>query len=90
MTESKVPNNIKELRDDLLEIYSQLKKDPRRLAQAAELSNTAGKIIASAKLEIEYAVMRGEKPECDFIGDGKSKLVEFAKEPAKLGEGAKK
>ena len=68
----KTPNkitNVKELRDDLLEVYNELKCDPRRLAQAAELSNTAGKILASVKLELEYATLRGEKPTCEFIGD---------------------
>lgn len=69
----KTPSNVKELRDDLLEVYAELRADPRRLAQAAELSNTAGKIIASAKVELEYAIMRGEKPECAFIGDASMK-----------------
>lgn len=47
-----------ELRNDLLEAYEMLKADPRRLNQVAELANTAGKVIQSAKLEIEYQCYR--------------------------------
>ena len=49
----KITNN-NELRRDLLEAYELLKADPRRLNQVAELANTAGKVIAATKLEIEY------------------------------------
>lgn len=71
--------NITELRTDLLEAYEMLKADPRRLNQVAELSNTAGKIIASAKVEMEYCAMRGEKPEIPFINDGHIKKLEAPK-----------
>lgn len=60
-------NNIKELRDDLLEAYSLLKADPKRVVQVGELANTAGKVIATAKLEIEYAALRKERPEVSFL-----------------------
>lgn len=43
-----------QLRNDLLEAYESLKADPRRLNQVSELANTAGKVLASAKMEIEY------------------------------------
>lgn len=54
---SKIKTND-QLRNDLLEAYELLKADPRRLNQVAELANTAGKVIQSAKLEIEYQVYR--------------------------------
>jgi predicted nucleotidyltransferase len=53
----KITNN-NELRRDLLEAYELLKADPRRLNQVAELANTAGKVIAATKLEIEYQLYR--------------------------------
>ena len=53
----KITNN-NELRRDLLEAYELLKADPRRLNQVAELANTAGKVIAATKLEIEYQCYR--------------------------------
>ncbi len=63
------PKNITELRNDLLESFDQVKRDPRRLAQATELANTAGKIIASAKLQIDYSILLGEEPNIPFMGE---------------------
>ncbi len=59
--------NIKELRDTLLEDYDMLRKDPRRVVQVGELANVAGKIISSAKVELEYAALRKEKPDVAFL-----------------------
>ena len=67
--------NVKELRNDLIEAYTMLRDDPRRINQVAELSNTAGKIIASVKVELEYAILRCEKPNIDFIGDASIREV---------------
>ena len=53
----KITNN-NELRVDLLEAYEMLKADPRRINQVAELANTAGKVIAASKLQIEYELYR--------------------------------
>jgi len=61
------PKNIKELRDDLLDAYDLLKTDPRRLNQVAELANTAGKVIGTVKIELEYAALRKEKPDVAFL-----------------------
>ena len=70
------PKNIIELRNDLLESFEQVKKDPRRLAQAGELANTAGKIIGSIKLEMEYSLMRNEEPEIPFLGPTSGKPLQ--------------
>jgi hypothetical protein len=66
----KTPTNVKELRADLLEAYAMLKADPKRHNQVKELSNTAGKILGSLKIELEYAAIRGEQPNIPFISDG--------------------
>ncbi len=66
--QTKKITTLEELRTDLLEAYESLKADPRRINQVSELSNTAGKIIASVKVEMEYAALRGEKPDIKFIG----------------------
>lgn len=62
------PNTITELRDDMLDIYEQLKRDPKRMLQTRELANAAGKVIATVKLELEYAALRQERPVIDFLG----------------------
>lgn len=47
-------NTNDDVRRELLEAYDMLKADPKRLNQVSELANTMGKVIASAKLEVEY------------------------------------
>ena len=67
----KITNN-NELRIDLLEAYEMLKADPRRINQVAELANTAGKVIAASKLQIEYELYRKKVkdfPKLDFMED---------------------
>jgi tRNA A37 N6-isopentenylltransferase MiaA len=66
--------NISELRNDLLDAYESLKNDPRRVIQVAELANTSGKIISSVKLELEYAMLRQERPDIPFM-DGEKKIA---------------
>jgi hypothetical protein len=44
-----------------------LKADPKRVIQVGELANTAGKIIASVKLELEYAALRKDRPTIAFL-----------------------
>ncbi len=70
------PKNITELRNELLESFDQVKRDPRRLAQAGELANTAGKIISSIKLELEYSLMKNEEPEIPFLGQTSGKPLQ--------------
>ncbi|MFZ4597807.1 MAG: hypothetical protein ACOYNN_04105 [Terrimicrobiaceae bacterium] len=59
--------NISQLRDDLIGAYEMLKADPKRVIQVGELANTAGKIIASVKLELEYAALRKDRPTIAFL-----------------------
>lgn len=68
---------VEELQDALLEAFSLLREDPRRLNQTAELSNTAGKILAASKLKIEYALVRKQIPELNiqFLNNGIEKLL---------------
>ena len=59
--------NITELRNDLLHVYEKLRSGKMEIKEAKEINNTAGKIISSAKVQIEYATVRGEKPDIDFM-----------------------
>ena len=64
--------NMNQLRDDLLQAYELLKGDPRRLNQVAEMANTAGKVIAASKLQMEYELYRKKVkdfPKLDFMED---------------------
>ena len=62
------PKDINELRDQLLDAYGWVKADPRRANQVKEMANTAGKVIGTLKLQLEYAMLRREKPHIQFLG----------------------
>jgi len=50
------------------------------------MANTAGKVIGTLKIELEYAMLRGEKPNIPFLNgpalpaDGNILLAEIHKE----------
>jgi hypothetical protein len=46
--------NIKELRDELLKSFADLKAGKLKAKEAKELTNLAGKIIMSAKTQSDY------------------------------------
>ncbi len=53
--------NIKDLRSEQIEVYTQLKEGKIGQSQAKELANVAGKIMSSAKIQMEYNKMTGNK-----------------------------
>jgi hypothetical protein len=67
--------NLQELRTELSEVFVRLKEGDLKAADAKEMNNAAGKIINSAKVELEYYALRDEKPNIPFIsgdmGEGK-------------------
>jgi len=65
--QAKTIGNVTELRNDLLEVYQGLRDKDVSTAEAKEASNTAGKILSSCKVQMEYAKMKGEVPNIPFI-----------------------
>jgi hypothetical protein len=61
------PKNIEELRNGLLDAYEWVKADPRRANQVKEMTNAAGKVIGTIKLELEYSMLRKETPNISFL-----------------------
>jgi len=59
--------NVTELRDELAKVFAELKSGAIKPKEAAELNNTAGKMINSAKVELEYYALKGEKPSIEFL-----------------------
>lgn len=59
--------NIITLRKELADVFQSLKNGDIKPAQAAELSNCAGKIINSLKVELEYHAARKETPVIEFF-----------------------
>ena len=64
-------NNITQLRKDLTENYEQMKSGDMDLKQGKELSNCAGKILQSLKVELEYQSLMGTTKKIDYLDDGK-------------------
>lgn len=50
---TKITTNT-DLRNDLLDVYNQLREGEIGQSKAKEMANVAGKIIASAKSQLEY------------------------------------
>ena len=59
--------NITELRKSLSENYEQMKSKKMDLKMGKELANTAGKIINSLKVELEYNSMMDIKKKIDYL-----------------------
>jgi len=59
--------NIKEVRDELCLAFRNLKSGEMDVKQAEALSNMAGKIINTLKIQHEYSALREEKPDIAFL-----------------------
>lgn len=62
-------NTASELRAELASVFAQLKAGEIKPSDAAELANLAGKMIASAKVQVEYAALRKDTPTITFLKD---------------------
>lgn len=60
-------DNITELRKSLCENYEKIKSGEMDLKMGKELTNAAGKIIASVKVELEYSQYTGAKNKISFL-----------------------
>lgn len=59
--------NCDELRTELARTFTQLKDGTIKPKEAAELANLAGKMIGSAKVQVEYYALRKEAPKIAFL-----------------------
>lgn len=59
--------NIKDLRESLVESFEQLKTGKLKPKEAKELTNMAGKIIISAKTELDYNKYIKSERKIDFL-----------------------
>jgi len=59
--------NCDELRQHLSTIFEDLKCGAIKPNEAAELANLAGKMISSAKVQVEYYALRKEAPRIDWL-----------------------
>ena len=65
--------NVDELRSQLAEVFARLRAGEIKPGEAAELANLAGKMIGSAKVQVEYYALRKEAPTIEFLSaEGKA------------------
>jgi 5-formyltetrahydrofolate cyclo-ligase len=65
--------NVEELRTRLSEVFIGLQTGAIKHKDAAELANLAGKMINSAKVQVEYYALRKEAPVIPFLGAATTK-----------------
>jgi len=56
-----------ELRTNLSQVFNELRAGTIKPCEAAEMANLAGKIINSAKVQVEYYALRKEAPKITFL-----------------------
>ena len=59
--------HISELTTELSALYEGLKNGSMDVKIATEMNNTAGKIINAQRVQLEYADLRKEQPDIDFM-----------------------
>ena len=65
--------NVTELREQLSQVFIELRSGTVKHSDASELANLAGKMINSAKVQLEYYALRKEAPTITFLASGESK-----------------
>jgi len=71
--------NVTELRDQLSQVFNELRNNTVKHTDAAELANIAGKMINSAKVQLEYYALRKESPTISFLASEEAPLVKETK-----------
>jgi len=59
--------SVTTLRNELADVFDQLNSGLIKPKEAGELANVAGKMINSAKVQLEYYALRKETPTIDFL-----------------------
>ena len=59
--------DVVELRKYLAEVFDELRSGSISANEASELANIAGKMINSAKVQIEYHALRKDEPKIKFL-----------------------
>ena len=67
--------NCDELRQELALTFERLKAGEIKPGEAAELANIAGKMIGSAKVQVEYYALRKEQPRIEWLESSNAELT---------------
>lgn len=64
--------NANQLREELSDIFAKLKAGEIKPIDASELANIAGKMISSAKAQVDYYALRNEAPTIGFLEENQN------------------
>lgn len=70
---------VTELREQLSQVFHELRNNTVKHTDAAELANIAGKMINSAKVQLEYYALRKEAPTISFLASEEAPVARKAK-----------
>ena len=59
--------NVVELREELAKVFKDLSVGTTQAKDASEMANLAGKMINSAKVQLEYHALRKDTPSIKFL-----------------------
>lgn len=59
--------NVKQLREQMIEVFENVKADKIDLKKAKELTNAAGKILSTVKTQLMYNQQMDRKEKIDFL-----------------------
>jgi len=59
--------NVTELRNELSQVFNDLRIGSIKHKEAGELANIAGKMINSAKVQLEYYALAKQTPDIPFL-----------------------
>ena len=59
--------NIIELRNEIIEVFDSLKSNKMDYKKAKELNHSAGKIMTSLKMQMEYSKLHKKKVKIEFM-----------------------
>jgi 2,3-bisphosphoglycerate-independent phosphoglycerate mutase len=62
--------NAQQLRKQLTEVFADLRSGKIKSNEASELANLAGKMINSAKVQVEYFSLAGERQRIAWLEEG--------------------
>lgn len=63
--------NVVDLRNDLINVYEKLRKGEIGVDEAKQAANVSGKIMSTAKSQMEYHKMIGRKDDIRFMNQRK-------------------
>lgn len=66
-----MPSGIIELRDKLSILMDEIKDEVVSTHIASEITNAAGKILGTLKVELEYAALKKKEPNITFLEEAK-------------------